>query len=542
MELWPTLGHILILLSGAFIAGGLFSRFGQSPLLGYILAGMFLGGPGSLGIVGSEHEIELLAELGVTLLLFSLGLEFSIERLKSLGVRPLLGGVLQVVITICIGWGAASALGFSLLQSAAFGMMISLSSTAVVLRILTERAQIDSPHGRKSLAVLLIQDMAVVPLALLMTVLGKGGGSASNIASELGLLALMAIGLMAVLYLLCKLIVPVLGKLTLHRNRELNVLFAVIAGLGSAWLAHEVGISPALGAFAAGMILGSSLFATQIRADVASFRVVLLTLFFGSAGMLADPLWLIENMVLVLSVTTAIIIVKAGLIWAIFKVLGFNHRVALSTGLSLAQLGEFAFVLGGIGRVSGLVTEELYALVISVTIVSFAISAFLVPRAGSIGYRLQGLLGQADDTGHLRSEQTVYPNVLIIGYGPAGQLAAHHLADYQTTIMVLDLNANSVAIAQKDGLLGQVGDATHKEVLEHIHLEQCESVVITIPDHECALSICDHIRHLAPHAKIYVRCRYQRHVECFEVNGYYTVGDENEVGHSIGKQLAQQFL
>ena len=164
MDLWTLLGDIVVLLAASLLLGGLLSRLGQSPLVGYLIAGMFLGGPGSLHVVGSEGEIEAIAELGVALLLFSLGLEFSIERLKKLGVRPLIGGVAQVVLTVAIGAAAAFLFGLEATESIAFGAMISLSSTAVVLRMLMERAELEMPHGRNSLAVLLTQDMAVVPL------------------------------------------------------------------------------------------------------------------------------------------------------------------------------------------------------------------------------------------------------------------------------------------------------------------------------------------------------------------------------------------
>ena len=223
-----------------------------------------------------------------------MGLEFSVERLKKLGAKPLLGGVAQVILTILLGVAGAKLFGLNFREAIAVGMMIALSSTAVVLRILVESGEIEMPHGRNSLGVLLTQDVAVVPLALLMTILG-GEGSAVEVAWSVGKLSLMAAGLIACLYVLTRLAVLALGTLTLQRNRELTVIFAVVSGLGSAWAAHAVGISPALGAFVAGMLLGSSAFATQIRADVAPLQVVLLTLFFGAAGMMADPLWILAN-------------------------------------------------------------------------------------------------------------------------------------------------------------------------------------------------------------------------------------------------------
>ena len=253
MELWPILRDIVVLLAASLLCGGIVSRLGHSPLVGYLLAGMFLGGPGSLGIVKSPHEIEAIAELGVALLLFSLGLEFSVDRLKKLGPRPLLGGILQVLLTLLIGAAVLWPWGVTLRAALAFGAMISLSSTAVVLRMLMERSELESPHGRNCLAVLLTQDMAVVPLALLMTILG-GHGGAGEVAREAGWLLMTVSLLVAGLLLLNRVAVLSLGMLTLHRHRELTVIFAVATGLGAAWAAHAAGISPAIGAFIAGML------------------------------------------------------------------------------------------------------------------------------------------------------------------------------------------------------------------------------------------------------------------------------------------------
>lgn len=537
MDIWITLGHILILLASGLILGGLFSRLGQSPLLGYILAGMLLGGPGSIHLVGSEHEIESLAELGVTLLLFSLGLEFSIQRMKALGAKPLLGGVLQVILTILAGYGVAYFTGLALLPALAFGMLIALSSTAVVLRILMERTELETLYGRNALAVLLVQDMAVVPLALIMTVAGSGG-SLTSMLMDMGQLLLMAAGLMVSLFLLSKIVVKTLGELTLQRNRELTILFAIVAGLGSAWAAHHIGISPALGAFVAGMMLGSSEFSTQIRSDISSLRVILLTLFFGSAGMLADPIWLLDNWLLVLGVTLAITLGKTIVIWLTFNTLGFSHRVSVATGVSLAQVGEFAFVLGSIGRVSGVVSGEMYALIVSVTIVSFAISSLLVPLASTIGCWVARIFGSKISETMETSNDKPSPDILIIGYGPAGQIAARPFLDSEATVLVLDLNQKSIALARQQGFHADIGDATQAEVLEHIHLHNCKAIVITIPHHDCAVTIIDQVKHLAPHATVYARSRYELFYDEFRSRGVTVIGDEREVGKSLAKELS----
>jgi CPA2 family monovalent cation:H+ antiporter-2 len=537
LDLWIILRDIVVLLGACLLVGGVFSRLGQSPILGYLIAGMVLGGPGSIHAVRSEHEIEAIAELGVALLLFSLGLEFSVKRLKQLGMKPLLGGAAQVVLTMFLAFVGAKLFGLHTREAIAFGAMVSLSSTAVVMRILSERGDVEMPHGRNSLGVLLTQDMAVVPLALLMTILG-GDGNPGEVAWNVVKLLLMASGLIIGLYLLNKVATLALGTLTLYRNRELTVIFAVVMGLGAAWASHTAGISPALGAFVAGMLLGSSAFATQIRADVSPLQVVLLTLFFGAAGMVADPIWILKNWHIVGMVVVALTIGKLAVIWVIFRAFGQVTRVAAATGLCLAQVGEFAFVLGSIGRSSGIVSADTYALVVSAAIVSFFLSAFLVPLAPKFGDWMDALFGSRSVSRDDMPASKVAPDVVIIGFGPAGQIAARPLIDKSIRVTVLDLNQEGVRKAQQLGFNGELGDATQSAVLAHARLNQCKVVVITVPHHKSGLTILEHVRYNAPHVHVIVRSRYEHHVDDIYAAGAHVVaGDEQQVGESLASHL-----
>ncbi len=537
MNLWNILGDIVILLTASLCLGGLLSKLRQSPIVGYLIAGMLLGGPGSIGLVKSQHEIEAIAELGIALLLFSLGLEFSLKRVIQLGFRPLLGGMLQVLLTTLIAAAVCLAFGMSVKASVAFGVMISLSSTAVVLRILSERAEMDMPHGRNSLAVLLTQDMAVVPLALIMTLLAGEGGIASA-AMDAGKLLLAATALVTGLYLITKIAVPALAMLSLHRNRELTVIFAVVTGLAAAWAAHAAGMSPALGAFIAGMLLGSSAFANQIRADVSSLRVVLLTLFFGAVGMVADPVWIVRNWYFVGGVTALLMIGKIVIIWAIFRTLGHTSRVAAASGLCLAQIGEFAFVLGSIGRSNGVVSEELYALVVSASLVSFILSAMLVPVAPQFGRFVARKLRESADIDEPAHALHKPADIAIIGFGPAGMIAAKPLIDGSNSVVVIDLNHDGVRRAHQLGFRGEIGDATQGEVLEHLQLAGSKAVIITIPDHRSAMTILEQVRQQAPQAHVVVRSRYQMHNKSFtDAGAHVVVGDEEQVGERLARHL-----
>lgn len=540
METWNLLLEIVVLLGASLILGGICSRIGQSPLIGYLLAGMLLGGPGSLHVVGSESDIESIAELGVSLLLFGLGLEFSVSRLKALGRRPLFGGVLQVGVTLAAGASVAMLFGLPLRSATAVGAMIALSSTAVVLRVLMERAELETAHGRSSVAVLLVQDMAVVPLAVLMGLLA-GGESAGEVVANVGRILGLSALLIGTLYLLLnKIAVAVLGRLTLESNRELAVILAVVVGLGSTIAAHEIGISPALGAFIAGLFLGSSPFATQIRADISSLRVVLLTLFFGAAGMVADPLWIISHFHWVLGVLLLLTVGKTAIVWAIFRGLGTAAPVAAASGLCLAQIGEFAFVLGKIAKDADVITQDTHLLVVSVAIASLFVSPLLVPSAGRLGITLARLVGWRGKSTLEATDTIPHPDTVIVGFGPAGQIAGRTLVESDQRVLVLDLNRDGIAKAKELGFDGHVGDATQLDVLEHSGLAFAKVVLITVPHHEAALTVLRHARRLAPTAYTIVRSRYQRHTnELVQAGAHAVFGDEEQIGTILGAHLQE---
>ena len=541
MDSWGLLLEIVILLAVSLVFGGVLSRLGQSPLVGYLLAGMLLGGPGSLEVVRSEHDIEAIAELGVALLLFSLGLEFSWRRLKGLGGVTLTSGAIQVLLTGAIAFGAGLLFGLGIVEAVAVGAMLSLSSTATVFRVLIDQGEIDSLHGRNSVGILLVQDMAVVPLAILMAVLGEGGTPGEIAVVVLEIIAL-AVVLVVLLYIfLNKIAVKALASLTLEQNRELTVLLAVVIGFGSTWAAHAVGLSPALGAFIAGMFLGSSPFATQLRADIASLRVVLLTLFFGAVGMVADPLWILQNFGFVLFVAVLMVVSKTIVIWAILRAMGKSGRSSFATGLCLAQVGEFAFVLGKTGKASGVVGEHTEMVIVSSAILTLLATPYLVqvaPRlatwAARWGRRTVGDESQTEESG-------LFHHVVIVGFGPAGQAVGRALSGKETPVLVLDLNPAAKEAANSMKLMSHVGDAMQIDVLEHAHLRTAKMVVITLPAHRAALTVLSHVRALAPHAPVVVRSRHQAHWAEIEAAGAdVVVGDEEEVGRRLAQRTVAE--
>jgi CPA2 family monovalent cation:H+ antiporter-2 len=537
MTSWAIILDIVVLLSSCLVIGGLFTRFGQNPLVGYLIAGTMLGG---FNLVQSREAIESIAELGVALLLFGLGLEFSWARIKSFGSSALLSGVLQIVITSTVATLAAIYFNLPTIEAIAFGAMVALSSTACVLRVLTDTRELDSIHGRNAISILLVQDMAVLPLAILMTVL-SGEGTFQTIATDIVQTLFATLALIGTLYLvLNKLAVLVLGHLTLERNRELTVLLAVATGLGATWASHFAGLSPALGAFIAGMFLGSSPYATQIRADVSSLRVVLLTLFFGSVGMIADPVWIFNNFGLVFLTTSLLIVGKTLTVWTILRFFGQSHSMSIATGLSLAQIGEFAFVLGAIGRGNNVISEHLYSVIISCTIFSLLLTPYLLALAPRIGVFIEHLFkkGKTLTSNSATEDIRHQPDIVIVGFGPAGRKIGEALIGTEKKVSVIDLNRRAIIDAKQLGYEATVGDALQLDVLEHVGLSHAEIIVITIPVRNAALTVLAHAKRLAPGAHHIVRTRYEMDRHYFENAGAsIVIGDEAEVGLELSKEV-----
>ena len=540
MQFWPTLFDIGALLGVAFVLGALCERLRQSALLGYLLAGMLLG-PNALDLVSTSEELTGLAEVGVCLVLFSLGLEFSWRRLRSFGPTALGAGVLQVGLTL----GAVTALsvlaGLPIRPAVVIGAAFALSSTAGVVRLLMARAEIDSVHGRHALGILLFQDLAVVPLVLLTGFLGTPG-SGDEALRSLGKTGLKLVAMVVSFYIVFNHLVPrVLLVTSSLRNRELPVLFAAFGTLSSIYVGHELGISPAVGAFIAGMLLGGSPFATQIRADLGMLRTLLVTVFFSSVGMLADPRWIVENAASTLSIAAAVIAVKGVVCFAALLLVRQRAHSSLAAALCLSQVGEFAFVIGEAAR-GTLIDDELFMIIVSTMIVTLGATPYLIAWAPSIATLVLSPLSKLgvvkQSTPAAEGERgTRRGHVVLIGYGPAGQMCGEVLRESSHQVSVLDLNPRLVAEAEGAGFEAHVGDGTHPDVLEHVNVDSAAAVIVAIPDTRAAENSVRAVRSHTDRVPIVARSRYHKHVEVLEPAGANAVVDEErEVGELLGRR------
>ena len=540
MDTWSALSDLLLLLAGAFLLGALAERLRQSAILGYLLAGMLLG-PHGFGLVAQSENVALLAELGVALLLFSIGLEFAWSRLKRTGTAALAGGAAQVTITILIVVAGAAIFGRDLRVAFVLGSALALSSTAYVLRILANRAQLDSSHGRLSISVLLVQDLAVVPLLLIVSVLRSGAGPAEALlafAKLAGFAVLMVLGFL----LLFNIVVPrLLGTEVLQRNRELPLLLAVTSGLGSAVTAHALGLSPAIGAFLAGMLLAESPFATQVRADVSALRTLLMTLFFGSIGMFGNPQAIVEHAGPVLLLVAGVVVAKSGLVFLALRLFRNPARSSLAAGFCLAQVGEFSFVIAGMAH-GTLLDDQLFQIVVSVTILTLFATPYLTRAAPALAGLLMRTLGDSDTSAaEPTGSEAPRGHVLVIGFGPTGQAVARTLLARGDHVHVIDLNPRLIELAKRSGYEAHLGDAEDPDVLEHLAVARALAIAVTTPDPDSARRMIEQIRAMASCARIFVRSRYHRQSRMLEQAGAHVVVDEEEqVGQALAKAFAAE--
>lgn len=535
MDLWHFFMELVMLLAGAFVLGALAQRLRQSPIVGYLLAGTIIG-----PLLFNTKVVNQSAELGVSLLLFSIGLEFSFKRLKQMGRMAFGGGALQVLGTMAL---TALPLIFfvGLPRALTLGAVVALSSTAVVMRILVDRAEIDSVRGRSCLAILLMQDIAIVPLVLMVSLLSPTAAD-THIGLHILKILAAAAGLVAACWVLLYQLAPrVLASKGLFANRELTVLMAIAVGLGASWAAHAMGISPALGAFLAGMLLGESPYAAQVRGDIGALRIIMVTLFFTSVGMLAKPLWFLGHLHWVLPAAVTVFALKVAVVFGVGRLFGLTSRHALATGFSLAQIGEFSFVLTAAAREGGLVGGDTFDLIVSTIILLLFTAPYMVSAAHPAADWLLARLspGRPAPATPDDAPSQGATRVLVVGFGPAGREMAVSLKGLGLEPVVVDVNPDSRHQAEHLGVHVHLGDAANEEILLHAGLAETCMAVVTVPDPTTGVRIVETLKRLRPGMPVAARCRYNRHFEAFQQAGADIVVDEEAL---VGLELARQVV
>ena len=516
-------------------------------LVGLMLTGIAIG-PHGLGLIKEIEAIEVLAEIGVMLLLFTIGLEFSLTRLREIKRLVLFGGGLQVGVTVTASAGAAYLLGRSINQAIFFGFLVALSSTAIVLKTYVERNEVDAPHGRAGVGILLFQDISIVFMLLMIPVLGgQGDASARSVIIGLGgsLLALVII-VAAAWFLLPKF----LGRVVRLRSPEVLLLTVVLLCLGMSWVTSHFGLSLALGAFIAGMVLADSEYSHQVTTEVLPFRDVFNSVFFVSIGMLLSLSAFAANVGYVLLLVLALMAAKALIIWAIVRILGSPQRVAIMVGLGLAQIGEFSFVLARAGQSSGLLPEDDYQKFLAASIISMIATPFLIsfsPRLGFMAQRLlsdgkQGEIENIEEDIHLTSSGGLEQHVVIVGYGLNGRNLSRVLRAVGVPYTILEVDPEVVRRAKDKGEKINFGDATRREVLLHAQIDRAWIMVLAMSDPSAARRAVSLARTLNEKLHIIVRTRYTAEItELLRLGADEVIPEEFETSIEIFARVLNRF-
>jgi CPA2 family monovalent cation:H+ antiporter-2 len=451
--------------------------------------------------------------VGVVLLLFSIGLEFSIARLRDVLRQVALGGALQVGLTTAVTTGIAVALGQPVGRGVFYGFAFALSSTAIVLRALSERRELDAPHGKFIVGTLIFQDLCVVPMVLIVPLLGSGG-AAGHAAASVGLALGKAAVVVTGTILIARFVVPkILGWVDASRSREVFLLAILALCIGTAWLTSMVGLSLALGAFLGGMVVADTEYSHRAMGDILPLRDAFVSVFFVSLGMLFDVRVVAAHPLLVFGLLAGFLVAKGLLATLAAMAMRFPSRVAWLAGVGLAQFGEFGFVLARLAQTSGVIDEQQVSPLLAAGIASMFLTPLLVRAAPHItaGEKLlaplERLIGvrsidEADESRKLEN------HVIVIGFGVAGQLTARALTAAGAPFLVLELNADNVRRGKEQGLPVYYGDATSEEALGHAHLQEARQVVLLMNDPQGAQRIVDMLRRVAPNVPVLMRARY----------------------------------
>ncbi|ASX12921.1 potassium transporter [Aeromonas dhakensis] len=520
---------VLILLLAAVLLVAIFRRLGQPVILAYLLAGVVLGPHGAAVITG-QSIMQTIAELGIVFLMFSLGLEFSLPRL--IAMRRLVIGVggLQVLLTSLLFFAIAWWWGLSLAQALVVSGTLALSSTAVVIKQLGDQKQLHTRRAQLGVSVLLFQDLAVVPLLVMIPILARPEIQGSALLAEIAWATLK--GLFALLSLLAvgKWLLPLLfHEVARARSDELFVLSTLLVALLAALLTQWMGLSMALGAFLAGMMLGESHYRHQLEVDIRPFRDVLMGLFFITIGMTMDWQRVALDWWLVALSVPALILFKSLLVLLAGRLMGERKRDAMAAGIMLSQVGEFGFVLLALANHHGLLDHRLVSLLIGIGVTSIAMTPWLVQQAHQLARSLTdpALLTRSEvaQSGLSKSQ-----HVIIAGFGRAGQTCARFLKQEEIPFLALDLDPERVSEAKSAGEQVAFGDASRRDILLAAGLLRARLVIITFDDPKRVEAMLALIRELAGEVKVLVRTRDDSFLEAFKRAGAFEVIPESQEG------------
>ncbi len=543
------IGELALIFGLAIVILYLCHRLHVPTIVGFLFTGMLVG-PHGFGFIKGLSEVEILAEIGIILLLFAIGVEMSLKDLWKIKRGVLLGGSFQVILTTIFAVIVATRIGFSVNESIFMGFLLSLSSTAIVLKLFQKRAELHSAHGRLCLAILLFQDIIVVPMLLVTPYLA--GVESSGEFSMLGMV-LKGLGIILMVIVSARWVVPfVLYHITKTRDTELFLLTTVVICLSVAWLTANIGLSLALGAFLAGLTISESEYSHQALGNILPFRDLFMSFFFISIGMLLDVSYFLEDPFVFVLAALGVLISKSILASISALLLGFPLRTAVISGLSLAQVGEFSFILSSVGVEYGILSEQVYQLFLVVSILTMAFTSSVMSMSPKIadhvdrmplpcqlksGIHPYFVARLTEKKEHLRD------HTIIVGFGFNGRTVAKASMLAKIPYVIIDTNPETVRKEQLRGENICYGDATQKAVLEHANIKEARVMVVGISDPAGTRRLVSISHRLNPNLYIIARTQYLQEVDpLYELGASEVIPEEFETSVEIFAHLMKRYL
>ncbi|MCH8069070.1 MAG: cation:proton antiporter [Candidatus Marinimicrobia bacterium] len=541
----PLLNDILIIFGLAIAVLLICHRLRVPAVVGFLLTGIFVG-PYGFELVKAVHEVEILAEIGIVLLLFTIGIEFSLERLLKIRKSILMGGSIQVLLTFLATLFIARWFGQAFGEAVFIGFLVALSSTAIVLKLIQERAEVNSPHGRTTLGILIFQDIIIVPMILVTPLLA---GATGNLGESVLVLLAKGIGIILLVMVSTKWIVPqVLYQIARTRNQEVFLLSVVVICFGVAWLTSKAGLSLALGAFLAGLIISESEYSHQALGNILPFRDVFTTFFFVSIGMLLDVGFLFQQPGTILLITLGVLVLKSIIACFATILLGFPLRTSILVGLALSQVGEFSFILSRTGVEHGLLAGNTYQMFLAFSVLSMAATPFIIalaPRAADIILRWplpKRLISGFYPVSEIKVKSKK-DHLIIIGFGVNGRNVARAARLSGIPYVVIEVNPEIVRNEQAQGEPIYYGDSTQEVVLQRANIKDARIVVTAINDPTATRRITEIIRRLNPKVHLIVRSRYLQEMKpLYELGANEVIPEEFETSVEIFTRVLAKYL
>jgi CPA2 family monovalent cation:H+ antiporter-2 len=532
----PSLQDVVVLFGAALAVLVVSYRLKMGPIVGFLLTGMLIG-PAGAGWIRDTHHVEVFAELGIIFLLFGIGLEISFDRLRRLARFLVVGGGLQVGATIAAVGGLALLGGHTPNSALFLGMLVSLSSTAIVMKRYLERRELETPHGQVSTGILLCQDFLIVPFLLLVPVLAgttETGGREVLWRFGGGLL------IVALVFGLGRLLVPRILALVVHTEvRELFIIGSLLACLGGALITETLGFSLALGAFLAGILLSESEYHHQVIAETGPFRDVFNSVFFVSVGMLVQLDYAASHLAMVLALTAAVIVLKGVVVFGAVSVLRFPFRTCILASLGLAQIGELSFLLARAGHQNGLLEDQGYQLILAIAVLTM----LLTPGAMALASRIAGRGTKKTQDASQTSDPAleVSQHVVVVGYGLNARHLLRVLDSARTRHVVIEASGAKVRQGTEAGRTMLYGDATRPEILRRANIETAPVLVVAMSDPVATISVVRSARQLNPRLHIVVRTRRLAEIEELTASGANeVVAEEFETSLEIVTSVLQR--